>query len=32
MTNALSILAQEQTGQNCEDLLANLLSLGVKAA
>ena len=23
---------QEQTGQNCEDLLANLLSLGVKAA
>ena len=28
----LSILAQEQTGQNCEDLLADLLSLGVKAA
>ena len=28
----LSILAQEQTGQKCEDLLANLLSLGVKAA
>ena len=23
---------QEQTGQNCEDLLANLLPLGVKAA
>ncbi|WP_407538641.1 transposase (plasmid) [Deinococcus radiomollis] len=28
----LSILAQEQTGQKCEDLLADLLSLGVKAA
>ena len=28
----LSILTQEQTGQKCEDLLANLLSLGVKAA
>ena len=28
----LNILAQEQTGQNCEDLLADLLSLGVKAA
>jgi len=25
-------LAQEQTGQKCEDLLADLLSLGVKAA
>jgi hypothetical protein len=28
----LSILSQVQTGQNCEDLLADLLSLGVKAA
>jgi IS4 transposase len=28
----LNILAQEQTGQKCEDLLADLLSLGVKAA
>jgi hypothetical protein len=28
----LSILMQEQTGQKCEDLLADLLSLGVKAA
>ena len=28
----LSILTQEQTGQKCEDLLADLLSLGVKAA
>ena len=28
----LNILAQEQTGQKCEDLLAGLLSLGVKAA
>jgi hypothetical protein len=25
-------LMQEQTGQKCEDLLADLLSLGVKAA
>ncbi len=28
----LSILMQEQTGRKCEDLLADLLSLGVKAA
>ncbi len=28
----LNILAQEQTGRKCEDLLADLLSLGVKAA
>ncbi|GAA3998849.1 hypothetical protein GCM10022631_07050 [Deinococcus rubellus] len=28
----LSILTQEQTGQKCEDLLADLLSIGVKAA
>ncbi len=28
----LSILTQEQTWQKCEDLLADLLSLGVKAA
>ena len=28
----LSILAQEQSGQKCEDLLADLLLLGVKAA
>ena len=28
----LSILAMEQTGQKCEDLLADLLSLSVKAA
>ena len=28
----LSILTQEQTGQKREDLLADLLSLGVKAA
>ena len=28
----LNILVQEQTGQKCEDLLADLLSLGVKAA
>ena len=28
----LSILKMEQTGQKCEDLLADLLSLGVKAA
>ncbi|WP_164473524.1 transposase [Deinococcus psychrotolerans] len=28
----LSILTQEQTEQKCEDLLADLLSLGVKAA
>ena len=28
----LSILTQEQRGRKCEDLLADLLSLGVKAA